>query len=228
MSRLATRSKTSPLCAERSSTADAGSRLRRCASSTTCASAGRSARSCSRPRSSSLDSYLQMRSATRAGASRWTAWPAPGTTATIASGIAAAISFAIARNFASRSPAISVDRHPQLGEPVPQRRQRAGAEPAQRGGEPGRRVAQPVGVGPPPRRPAAGRPAQRRLRPARGERLDRHPARRRRRARSSAARRCARSAASASPGLAPISTSRCTRRARSASAACSAIRPPIE
>ena len=45
--------------------------------------------------------------------------------------------------------------------------------------------------------------------------------------RSSARRRCSRSASSASPGLAPISTRRVTR-CGSASATCSAIRPPWE
>ena len=44
---------------------------------------------------------------------------------------------------------------------------------------------------------------------------------------SSASRRAARSAGSAMPGLAPMSTSR-SIRSPSASAACSAIRPPIE
>ncbi len=38
-------------------------------------------------------------------------------------------------------------RHRQLAEPVPQRRERPGAEPAQRPGQPGWRAAQPVCVG---------------------------------------------------------------------------------
>ena len=63
------------------------------------------------------------------------------------------------------------DRHRQLAEPAPQRVHRAAAEPTQGGGEPGRRVTQPVGV-------CGGRdprilPREQRLRaPLLGERLD--------------------------------------------------------
>ena len=52
-----------------------------------------------------------IRAATGSGASRCTAWPAPGITTTSAVGSARAISLAIALNFPSRSPTTSVDRH---------------------------------------------------------------------------------------------------------------------
>ena len=119
-----------------------------------------------------------------------------------------------------------LDRDRQLPQPVPQRRHHARAEPAQRRGEPGRRVAPPVGVARAPRpragcrRTAAARPIRARTPRARSPRCGRRAPRRPR-------ARAARSAGSASPGLAPTSTSRATR-APSASAACSAIRPPIE
>ena len=64
-----------------------------------------------------------------------------------AAGITKAIAPAIARNFASRSPTTSSDRHRQLAEAVPERRHRPRPDAAQRRREPGRGVAQPVGVG---------------------------------------------------------------------------------
>ena len=117
------------------------------------------------------------------------------------------------------------DRHRQLAQPVPQRRHHAGAEPAQLGGVLGGAAAQPVGVG---GGGDLGRLAreQRLRRPLARERLDadRLDAVRQRLV-GGAARRAL--AASASPGLAEISTSRSTRSGiRSASA--SASRPPIE
>ena len=94
-------------------------------------------------------------SAARAGASRCTAWPAPGTTTTSASGSRGPYPHAIALNFAVALAGDQRDRHAQLAKPVPQRRQRAGAEAAERAGEPGRGVAQPVGMRPALRPPAA-------------------------------------------------------------------------
>ena len=110
---------------------------------------------------------------------------------------------------------------------VPQRRHDAGAEAAQRGGEARgrccaggrrRRLGDAARAGP---RTAAGRPT--RARRPRSPIVSIRAA-----SASSAARRAARSAGSASPGLAPTSTSRVDARGPGESAACSAIRPPIE
>ena len=164
--------------------------------------------------------------ATASGRSSWAAWPAPATSSMRLSAIAGAICSAIARNLASRSPTTSVTGIAQLAEPAPQRLHHAGAEPAQRGGQPGRACCAAGRRGPRPRpaapgrRTAAGRPTPRRT-PRRRSPRSAPPAPRRR------ARRSSRSAASAIPGLAPTSTSRSTRPG-SASAVWSAIRPPIE
>ena len=116
--------------------------------------------------------------------------------------------------------------HRELAQAVPQRRHRAGPEAAQRGGEPRGRVAQPVRVrGRGDRARLAG---EQRLRGPLAANASTPSASIRSASASSAARRAARSAASASPGLAPTSTSRATRAGPSASAVCSAIRPPIE
>ena len=141
-------------------------------------------------------------------------------------GSASAIRSAIARNFSSRSPTTRSTRRSQLAEPVPQRRHHAGAEPAQRRGEARGGVAAPVVVR--ELGDAARHAGEQRLRaPTRARTPRSRSPRSGRRARRRPRARAARSAASAIPGLAPISTSRRTR-SPSASAACSATRPPIE
>ena len=99
--------------------------------------------------------------------------PRAGTTTTSARGRRSAIRSATARNFSSRSPTTSVDRHRELPQPVPQRRHHARADPPQRGRQARGRVAQPVRVRG-RARTASGWPANTRLRaPAPRERLDR-------------------------------------------------------
>ena len=138
----------------------------------------------------------------------------------------AAIRSAMARNFSSRSPTTSSTgipssprrSHSDGSAPVPSPRRAAG--------EPGRRVG------------AAARRARRPGHPAAGRRAPASAPSARRTARSSAlhlvGQRLVGGPPGAAldrrrpgPGLAPISTSRCTRPG-SASATCSAIRPPIE
>ncbi len=71
------------------------------------------------------------------GPRRWTAWPAPGTTTSRASGSAAAICSATARNFASRSPTTSATGsasspsrgHSEGSAPVPRPRRAAASPP---------------------------------------------------------------------------------------------------
>ena len=134
---------------------------------------------------------------------------------------------AIAWNFASRSPDDQVDRHRQLAQALPQRRHRARPEAAQRRGQPGGRVAQPVGVHGGLRPPAAGRRTPR-LRAQRCANASIVIASTSAASRSSAARRSralgrvrdARGWPRSAPAAAP---------ARAApSATCSASRPPIE
>ena len=147
--------------------------------------------------------------ATSSGCSSCTAWPAPSTTTTWQSGIAPAIRSGDRAELRVALADHQRDRHRELAEPIPQRRHHAGAEPAQRGGETVRRVAQPVGV----RRggDALGLPGEQRLAPPLGrERLDadRLDAGRRAPRRRAGAPRAR--PASAMPGLAPTSTSRST------------------
>ena len=146
----------------------------------------------------------------RSGASRCTAWPGAGDDARPrARGIAA-------RHLARRSRGTSrrARRRP-ASTGIAARRAGPTATAAPRcpsprsaARQPRRRVAQPVGVRPPPA--TVGRLAgeHRGLRPAPRELLDRRPPRSRRRAARRRARRASRSAGSAIPGLAPIRTSR--------------------
>ena len=101
-----------------------------------------------------------MIAATRRGASRWTAWPAPRTTSSVASGIADAH---LRRDRLELRVALADHqrhRHRQLAQPVPDRWERPGAQTAERACEPGGSVPQPIAARRLRARCPAGRPTR--------------------------------------------------------------------
>ena len=146
--------------------------------------------------------------ATVSGRSSCTAWPAPGTTSTRQSAIAVAIRPAIARNFASRSPTTSVTGIASS----PSRSHSGGITPVP---SPRSAAARPAAVLRSRSACAAaatrsGWPANSACAPHSSANASTPIASIRSASASSARRRASRSAASASPGLAPTSTSRST------------------
>ena len=87
-----------------------------------------------------------MAPATASGRSSWTAWPVPSTITSCAFGSRCEHRFGDAAELLVALADDQRDRDRQLRQALPERLHHAGPEAAQRGRQPGRRVAQAIGV----------------------------------------------------------------------------------